>query len=105
MMPCTRCRSYAINLHAHGREWDPTDADLCDVCYWRKRAESALAPPEGYVVVPVDPTDDEVRSTSEAQQEFFDDNYQSSFFSSGHYMEESIRSALRKVRAARPEVP
>lgn len=37
-MSCTRCRSYAINHHLHGR--DGSDGDLCDVCYWRKRAES-----------------------------------------------------------------
>jgi len=30
------CGSYAINDHLHGR--DGTDQDLCDVCYWRKRA-------------------------------------------------------------------
>jgi hypothetical protein len=34
---CNRCRSYAINHSQHGR--DGSDADLCDVCYWRKRAE------------------------------------------------------------------
>ena len=38
-MNCTRCRSYAINHHLHGR--DGSDGDLCDVCYWRKRAESS----------------------------------------------------------------
>lgn len=65
---------------------------------------AALTPPEGYVLVPVEPTEEEVRATNEAQQEFFDDNVQSQFFSSGHYMEESIRHALRAVRAARPEV-
>ena len=31
------CGSYAINPHKHGRE-DGVDLDLCDVCYWRKRA-------------------------------------------------------------------
>jgi hypothetical protein len=30
------CGSYAINHHCHGR--DGSDPDLCDVCYWRKRA-------------------------------------------------------------------
>lgn len=34
---CKRCGSYAINNGAHGR--DGSDRDLCDVCYWRKRAE------------------------------------------------------------------
>lgn len=34
---CERCGSYAINHHCHGR--DGSDQDLCDVCYWRKRAE------------------------------------------------------------------
>ena len=33
------CGSYAINPHLHGR--DETDKDLCDVCYWRKRAGDA----------------------------------------------------------------
>jgi len=36
-MPCKRCGSYAINHNHHGR--DGSDPDLCDVCYWRKRAE------------------------------------------------------------------
>ena len=36
---CKECGSWAINPHLHGR--DPrADLDLCDVCYWRKRAES-----------------------------------------------------------------
>ena len=30
------CGSYAINHHCHGR--DGSDPELCDVCYWRKRA-------------------------------------------------------------------
>lgn len=34
---CKRCGSFAINPGQHGR--DLTDLDLCDVCYWRKRAE------------------------------------------------------------------
>lgn len=33
---CKECGSYAINHHCHGR--DGSDGDLCDVCYWRKRA-------------------------------------------------------------------
>ena len=46
MNQCIRCRSYAINHHSHGR--DGSDKDLCDVCYWRKRAEAVLsAPPVG----------------------------------------------------------
>jgi hypothetical protein len=38
MKRCKRCGSYAINQHLHGREYGK-DRDLCDVCYWRKRAE------------------------------------------------------------------
>lgn len=38
-MKCKRCYSYAINTHCHGRE-PGVDLDLCDVCYWRKRAEA-----------------------------------------------------------------
>lgn len=34
-MPCKRCGSFAINHNHHGR--DGTDAELCDVCYWRNR--------------------------------------------------------------------
>lgn len=34
---CKLCFSYAINHHCHGR--DGTDGDLCDVCYWKTRAE------------------------------------------------------------------
>lgn len=36
---CVKCGSYAINHNEHGR--DGSDGDLCDVCYWRKRAVSA----------------------------------------------------------------
>ena len=39
-MKCERCGSAAINPHLHGR--DKIDLDLCDVCYWRKRAEYFL---------------------------------------------------------------
>jgi hypothetical protein len=37
-MKCKRCGSHAINDHCHGRK-SGIDLDLCDVCYWRKRAE------------------------------------------------------------------
>ena len=40
---CARCRSGAINPSDHGRT-EGVDLDLCDVCYWRKRAESANWP-------------------------------------------------------------
>lgn len=40
-MRCKRCGSYAINPNSQGR--DDSDADLCDVCYWRKRVELAQA--------------------------------------------------------------
>ncbi len=36
-MKCIKCSSYAVNHHLHGR--DGTDPDLCDVCFWRKRAQ------------------------------------------------------------------
>jgi hypothetical protein len=36
MTQCIICGSYAINHKLHGR--DGSDEDLCDVCYWRKRA-------------------------------------------------------------------
>lgn len=39
---CRICGSYAINPHRHGREPN-TDLDLCDVCYWRTRAEESIA--------------------------------------------------------------
>lgn len=38
MRQCKECGSYAINPHCHGRE-EAVDIDLCDVCYWRKRAD------------------------------------------------------------------
>ena len=41
MSGCKNCGSYAINHHLYGR--DVSDADLCDVCYWRKRAGDAMA--------------------------------------------------------------
>ena len=34
---CSECGSFAINHQCHGR--DGSDGHLCDVCYWRKRAE------------------------------------------------------------------
>lgn len=38
---CRICHSYAINPHLHGR--DPAaDLDLCDVCYWRERAQAVV---------------------------------------------------------------
>ena len=38
MTGCSRCGSAAINPFSHGR--DPAeDLHLCDVCYWRERAE------------------------------------------------------------------
>ena len=40
---CTRCRSGAINPSDHGRTVG-VDLDLCDACYWRKRADSATWP-------------------------------------------------------------
>lgn len=41
MPKCKNCGSYAINHHAHGR--DGSDGHLCDVCYWRMRAEQPVA--------------------------------------------------------------
>jgi len=37
---CRVCHSYAINPGHHGRPpfSEGVDHDLCDVCYWRKRA-------------------------------------------------------------------
>ena len=40
MNACTECGSFAINHHRHGR--DGSDGHLCDVCYWRARAKSAI---------------------------------------------------------------
>ena len=92
---CTECECEGISS-CPGYDPDTVQA-------WNTRP--ALTPPEGFVLVPVEPTDEEVRMTNDAQQEFFDANLASQFFSSGHYGEESIRHALRAVRAARPEVP
>jgi hypothetical protein len=41
MKQCKICYSYAVNHHCHGR--DGSDPDLCDVCYWRKRADKMAA--------------------------------------------------------------
>ena len=38
MSACTKCGSYAINPDSHGRNSN-ADLDLCDLCYWRKRAD------------------------------------------------------------------
>ena len=48
MNKCTRCGSLAINHGLHGR--DGTDPDLCDVCYWRKRAEIKPTPNYGRMI-------------------------------------------------------
>jgi len=51
---CSNCRSGAINPGHHGRAED-TDLDLCDVCYWRKRAPEPRpigdAPHDGSLVL------------------------------------------------------
>lgn len=49
MIACKQCGSYAINLHLHGR--DNKDTDFCDVCYWRKRAELAIAQAPALITV------------------------------------------------------
>ncbi len=36
------CGSYAINPNMHGRELGK-DLDLCDVCYWRVRADQEFS--------------------------------------------------------------
>ena len=41
MTQCKHCRSYAINLNKNGR-YD-NDPDVCDVCYWRGKAERLQA--------------------------------------------------------------
>lgn len=41
-MKCNQCGSHAINDNLHGRQ-KGIDLDLCDVCYWRFRAEQAQA--------------------------------------------------------------
>lgn len=40
-MKCCKCGSQAINHGLHRR--DGSDGDLCDVCYWRKRADDLVA--------------------------------------------------------------
>ena len=41
MNKCIRCFSTSINPNDYGREYN-TDLDLCDVCYWRKRAHASI---------------------------------------------------------------
>lgn len=38
MKTCRICGSHGINMHLHGRD-GVSDPDLCDVCYWHKRAD------------------------------------------------------------------
>lgn len=40
MKACDRCRSFAINDGKNGRP-KGVDTHLCDVCYWRGKAERA----------------------------------------------------------------
>ena len=65
-MRCVRCYSYAINHAQHGR--DGSDGDLCDVCYWRARAEYPAAP------APVAPTQAEHDAAIRQIQDAFDDD-------------------------------
>lgn len=48
------CGSYAVNPEHHGRTYG-VDLDLCDVCYWRKRAPEprpiSEAPKDGRMVL------------------------------------------------------
>ena len=39
MKKCSCCGSYAVNPGRSGRD-ESSDLDLCDVCYWRKRADN-----------------------------------------------------------------
>ena len=49
MTACKSCGSFAINHQAHGR--DGSAPDLCDVCFWRARAERLVySVPRWYVV-------------------------------------------------------
>lgn len=45
-MKCKMCGSHAINPHMHHR--DGSDLDLCDVCYWRVRAQAKALCPGDY---------------------------------------------------------
>ena len=42
-MKCTRCPSYAINPNCDEVGRDKTRMDLCDVCWWRNKAEKIEA--------------------------------------------------------------
>ena len=42
-MKCTRCPSYAINPNCEEVGRDRTRLDLCDVCWWRNKAEKIEA--------------------------------------------------------------
>ena len=48
------CGSFAINPHQHGR--DETDLNLCDVCYWRKRADAIQLKEETKRVISIEET-------------------------------------------------
>lgn len=54
-MKCTNCGSHAINPHLHGR--DKTRLDLCDVCFWRNKAEglNLTKPNAGDIVYALNP--------------------------------------------------
>jgi hypothetical protein len=38
VIACSRCGSFAINHHLHGR--DGSYKSMCDVCYWRTKEET-----------------------------------------------------------------
>jgi len=61
MKQCKRCGSFAVNPHLHGRE-KGKDLHLCDVCYWRKRAESS----KHSIPIPVIPVNEKIDAEIDA---------------------------------------
>lgn len=55
MSKCEKCGSYAINHNCHGR--DGSDGNLCDVCYWRKRATVPPVVQDGWPPIETAPKD------------------------------------------------
>jgi len=65
-MKCKICYSYAINHNLHDR--DGSDPDLCDVCYWKKRAEAHAQLVEALKAI-IKEDDDELKEKNIGLQE------------------------------------
>ena len=97
-MKCARCGSQAINDHLHGRE-KGKDLDLCDVCYWRKRAETLLKKnedlhKEGMTIYAM-MEDGRAKAVAKRCAEICEQKFGFSWLDCGKYLGEEIRKEFK----------